>query len=35
MAFIEASLLDSHGTLIATATAIARVMPLDRARSAA
>jgi uncharacterized protein (TIGR00369 family) len=35
MAFIEASLLDSHGTLIATATAIARVIPLDRARSAA
>jgi uncharacterized protein (TIGR00369 family) len=35
MAFIEASLLDSHGTLIATAPAIARVIPLDRARSAA
>jgi hypothetical protein len=35
MAFIEASLVDSHGTLIATATATARVIALDRARSAA
>ena len=35
MAFIEASLVDSHGTLIATATATARVILLDRARSAA
>jgi uncharacterized protein (TIGR00369 family) len=35
MAFLEASLLDSQGTLIATATATARVIPLDRARSAA
>ena len=34
MAFIEASLLDSVGTLIATATATARVIPLERARSA-
>jgi uncharacterized protein (TIGR00369 family) len=34
-AFIEASLVDSQGTLIATATATARVIPLDRARSAA
>ena len=35
MAFLEASLSDSQGTLIATATATARVIPLDRARSAA
>lgn len=35
MAFLEASLLDSHGTLIATATATARVIALDRARFAA
>jgi len=35
MAFLEASLLDSHGTLIATATAAARVIALDRARHAA
>jgi uncharacterized protein (TIGR00369 family) len=35
MAFLEASLVDSHGTLIATATATARVIPLDQARSAA
>jgi uncharacterized protein (TIGR00369 family) len=35
MAFVEASLVDAHGTLIATATATARVIPLDRARSAA
>jgi uncharacterized protein (TIGR00369 family) len=34
-AFIEASLLDSQRTLIATATAIARVIPLDQARAAA
>jgi hypothetical protein len=31
MAFLEASLIDSHGALIATATATARVIPLDRA----
>lgn len=35
MAFLEALLSDSQGTLIATATATARVIPLDRARSAA
>ena len=35
MAFLEASLLDSNGTLIATATATARVIALDRARAAA
>jgi acyl-coenzyme A thioesterase PaaI-like protein len=34
-AFLEASLLDDRGTLIATATAIARVIPLSEARSAA
>jgi uncharacterized protein (TIGR00369 family) len=34
-AFLEASLLDSHGTTIATATAIARVIALDQARAAA
>jgi uncharacterized protein (TIGR00369 family) len=35
MAFLEASLLDSQGTLIATGTATARVIALERARSAA
>jgi uncharacterized protein (TIGR00369 family) len=35
MAFLEASLSDSRGTLIATATATARVIALDHARSAA
>ena len=35
VAFLEASLLDSHGTIVATATATARVIALDRARSAA
>ena len=35
MAFLEAALVESNGTLIATATATARVIPLDRARSAA
>jgi hypothetical protein len=35
MAFLEASLLDSHGTIIAMATATARVIALDRARAAA
>ena len=35
LAFLEASLVDSHGALIATATATARVIPLERARSAA
>jgi uncharacterized protein (TIGR00369 family) len=34
IAALEASLLDSHGTLIATATATARVIALDQARSA-
>ena len=34
MALVEASLLDSHDTLIATATATARVIDLARARSA-
>src|SRR5215471_9924376 len=34
MAFLEASLRDSNGTLIATATATAKVIALDRARSA-
>ena len=34
LASLEASLLDSDGTLIATATATARVIPLDQARSA-
>ena len=35
IAFLEASLFDSRGALIATATATARVIPLDRAGSAA
>jgi uncharacterized protein (TIGR00369 family) len=35
MAFLEASLRDSQGTLIATGTATARVIALERARSAA
>ncbi|MGH7367333.1 MAG: PaaI family thioesterase [Candidatus Rokuibacteriota bacterium] len=35
LAFLEASLLDPRGALIATATATARVIALDRARSAA
>ena len=35
IAALEASLLDSHGALIATATATARVIALDQARSAA
>jgi uncharacterized protein (TIGR00369 family) len=35
MAFLEASLLDPEGTVIATATATARVIALERARSAA
>jgi len=35
LAFLEASLLDAEGTLIATATATARVIPLAQARSAA
>jgi uncharacterized protein (TIGR00369 family) len=35
MAFLEASLVDAQGTLIATATATARVIALDQARSAA
>ena len=34
MAFLEASLADGHGTLIATAIATARVIDLDQARSA-
>ena len=35
LAFLEASLFDARGTLIATATASARVIALDQARSAA
>jgi len=35
LAFLEASLLDRQGTLIATAKATARVIGLDQARSAA
>ena len=35
LAYLEASLIDAQGALIATATATARVIPLDRARSAA
>jgi uncharacterized protein (TIGR00369 family) len=35
MAFIEASLLDAQGALIATATATAGIIAFDRARSAA
>jgi uncharacterized protein (TIGR00369 family) len=35
MAFLEAALLDADGTIIATATATARVIALERARSAA
>jgi uncharacterized protein (TIGR00369 family) len=35
LAFLEASLIDSSGTTIATATATARVIPLDQARGAA
>jgi hypothetical protein len=35
LAFLEASLFDSKGALIATATATARVIALDRAGSAA
>lgn len=34
LASLEAALLDSRGTLIATATATARVIPLDQARTA-
>jgi hypothetical protein len=33
--FLEASLLDSHGTVVATATATARAIALNQARSAA
>jgi uncharacterized protein (TIGR00369 family) len=35
LAFLEARLFDSQGTLVATATATAKVIALDRARSAA
>jgi uncharacterized protein (TIGR00369 family) len=35
LAYLEASLLDSRGTLIATGTAIARVIALAEARAAA
>jgi uncharacterized protein (TIGR00369 family) len=35
LAFLEASLSDPHGEVIATATATARVIPLSHARSAA
>ena len=34
LAFLDASLVDAQGALIATATATARVIPLNRARSA-
>jgi uncharacterized protein (TIGR00369 family) len=34
-AFLEASLFDAHGALVATASATARVIPLERARAAA
>jgi acyl-coenzyme A thioesterase PaaI-like protein len=34
LAVIEASLIDSDGEIIATATATARVIPLDQARAA-
>ena len=35
LAFLEASLIDAEGAVIATATATARVIALERARSAA
>ena len=35
LAFLEASLLDAQGTIIATATATARIIPSEQARSAA
>jgi acyl-coenzyme A thioesterase PaaI-like protein len=35
LAFLEASLADSDGAVIATATATARVIALEQARSAA
>jgi hypothetical protein len=35
LAFLEATLADSEGAVIATATATARVIALDQARSAA
>ena len=35
LAYLEASLIDAQGALIATATATARVIALERARSAA
>jgi uncharacterized protein (TIGR00369 family) len=35
LAFLEATLVDSEGAVIATATATARVIALDQARSAA
>ena len=35
LAFLEATLADSDGTVIATATATARIIALDQARSAA
>jgi uncharacterized protein (TIGR00369 family) len=35
LAFLEASLIDAQGALIATATATAQVIALERARSAA
>jgi acyl-coenzyme A thioesterase PaaI-like protein len=34
VAYLEASLSDSRGATIATATAIARVIPLDQAKTA-
>jgi hypothetical protein len=35
MAFLEAALIDVHGVTVATATATARVITLDQARSVA
>jgi hypothetical protein len=35
LAFLEASLIDVHGTTVATATATARVIAPDQARTAA
>ena len=35
LAFLEASLLDSDGAIVATATATARIIALDRPASAA
>jgi uncharacterized protein (TIGR00369 family) len=35
LAYLEASLADADGAVVATATATARIIPLDRAREAA